>query len=144
MRNGVLNVDNKFTPWPLSKAATREPAPTGNGPVVLPFVLEIVHTLGQVAGTCGLGARAEYLHEVYCDLKARAEFGKGKYGTYLRASNGRDCLNDLEQENYDAIMYSGQLRMEGDLEGSKYLETYIEMAVHYRLVREQRETSKRA
>lgn len=121
-----------------SRAARREPAPTGNGEVVIPFVLEMLVDLGNVAVHCGLIARAEFLRRVFNDLKARSEFGRTKYGTYLRTNNGRDTLNDLQQENYDSIMYSALLRMQGDVEASKWLDTYIEIAVHLQQVRESR------
>lgn len=132
--------NNKFTAWPLSKAATREPAPTGDGAVVINEVQTLIFNLRETARHLGNKQRVKLLQGVYDDLNARAEFGRAKYGTYLRANNGRDALNDLQQENYDAIMYSGQLRMQGDVEGSKWLETYIEIAVHLQALREQRET----
>lgn len=122
----------------MTKAATREPAPTGNGKIVVEGVQSLISTLRETAQYMGDTVRVKRLQAVYDDIDARAEFGKEKYGTYLRTDNGRDVLNDLQQENYDAIMYSAQLRMQGDVEASKWLETYIEIAVHLQGLREQR------
>jgi hypothetical protein len=38
--------------------------------------------------------------------------GEMKYGTVLREHNGRDCVNDLEQELLDALQYLQQAKME--------------------------------
>jgi hypothetical protein len=59
-----------------------QPRPVGNGPVILPLVI--------------------------ADLEARAAFGKAKYGTLLRAGNGRDALMDAYQEALDLVMYLRQ------------------------------------
>ena len=80
------------------KAAEREPAPTGDGPIVLDQVLLEIGA-SNIAG----------------DLIRRAEFGRAKYGTFLRAFNGRDPLVDLYQELLDARMYGQQANMEGKL-----------------------------
>lgn len=45
---------------------------------------------------------------VLSDLKDRAEAGLAKYGTYLRAHNGRDALVDAYQEAMDLVMYLRQ------------------------------------
>lgn len=42
------------------------------------------------------------------DIKARAKFGKTKYGTYLQARNGRRSLDDLYQEILDSAAYVRQ------------------------------------
>lgn len=52
------------------------------------------------------------IFKVTDDLVARAKMGIRKYGTPLRAHNGRDALNDLYQELLDAVMYIKQLIME--------------------------------
>ncbi len=52
------------------------------------------------------------LWEVLEDIKARAEFGKKKYGTYLQTFNGRDPLVDAYQEAIDLVMYLKQKIME--------------------------------
>lgn len=45
---------------------------------------------------------------VLADLRARAEAGKIKYGTYLMTRNGRDALMDAYQEALDLVMYLRQ------------------------------------
>lgn len=40
------------------------------------------------------------------DFHERVQFGKVKYGTYLKVDDGRDPLVDLYQELWDAIMYT--------------------------------------
>lgn len=72
----------------MSKANEHEPEPKGNGVIILPLVLE--------------------------DLTSRAETGKLKYGTYLRADNGRDALMDAYQEALDLCMYLRQAIYEKD------------------------------
>lgn len=79
-----LNFDGKMG----DPAATPQPPPRGDGPIILQMVLH--------------------------DLNARAEMGRAKYGTYLRAYNGRDTLMDLYQEHLDATMYLRQLLFERD------------------------------
>ena len=54
------------------------------------------------------------LHAVTQDLKDRAEAGRAKYGTYLRAHNGRDALMDAYQEALDLCMYLRQAIAERD------------------------------
>ena len=69
-------------------AAVHEPPPTGNGEVIIDLVEK--------------------------DLRERAEVGKKKYGTYLRADNGRDALMDAYQEALDLAMYLRQAMFERD------------------------------
>jgi hypothetical protein len=78
-----------------SPATTPEPAPTGDGEEVLPVVLE-------AARRAGVGV------ELSADLEARAAFGEAKYGTPLRAWNGRDAAVDAYQEALDLVMYLTQ------------------------------------
>lgn len=59
-----------------------EPPPVGEGTVILPLVL--------------------------ADLSERAKHGREKYGTMLRAHNGRDALVDAYQEAMDLVMYLRQ------------------------------------
>ena len=65
-----------------------QPAPTGNGEVVLVAVLG--------------------------DLTARAEHGRKTYGTYLKTRNGRSALQDAYEEALDLCMYLKQRLMEED------------------------------
>lgn len=69
-------------------AAVPQPAPQGDGWIIL--------------------------HAVTQDLKDRAEAGRAKYGTYLRAYNGRDALMDAYQEALDLCMYLRQAIAERD------------------------------
>ncbi len=70
----------------MNKAAIYQPPPQGNGEIVLKHVIQ--------------------------DLKDRAEMGKAKYGTYLRAHNGRNALWDAYQEALDLVMYLRQKLLE--------------------------------
>src|SRR5688572_20130381 len=72
-----------FVTW---DAPALQPAPTGNGTPILQLVL--------------------------ADLQQRQEHGQKKYGTVLRAHNGRDALQDALEEAYDQVMYLRQLREE--------------------------------
>ncbi len=63
------------------------------------------------------------------DLFERAEMGQEKYGTYLRVNNGRVALVDLYQELLDAVMYSGQVRMETPTSlGANMFEALVNLA----------------
>lgn len=67
-----------------------EPEPTGDGFPIWPLVL--------------------------ADINARVDMGLKKYGTVLRASNGRDALMDAYQEALDLVMYLRQAIYERDNE----------------------------
>ena len=71
-----------------NKAATPEPAPIGNGHVIVTELLK--------------------------DILARDGMGREKYGTSLRVGNGRDALNDSLQEALDLCFYLKQAIMERD------------------------------
>lgn len=75
-----------------TKAVSEQPDPNGDGEVVL--------------------------FELIKDLEDRAEFGKDKYGTYLRTDDGRDTFTDAYQEALDLVMYLKKLQMEIDNETS--------------------------
>lgn len=49
---------------------------------------------------------------VIADMQERKEMGKEKYGTYLRAFNGRNALVDAYQEVLDLAVYLRQLIIE--------------------------------
>jgi len=59
-----------------------------------------------------LGDGEVVVYKVLKDLKGRARFGKRKYGTFLRANNGRDALLDAYQEALDLCMYLAQAIIE--------------------------------
>ncbi len=86
---------------PTKDVATHQPAPTGEGAVVLDAV---------IANLQGWDDRDGVL--LIPDLKARAEEGLKKYGIYLRTNNGRDALMDAYQEALDLVMYTGQFYLE--------------------------------
>lgn len=72
----------------MSDAAIEQPAPVGEGRVVLDAVVS--------------------------DLQERAIMGKEKYGTFLRTNNGRNALLDAYQEALDLVMYLKQRLMEDE------------------------------
>jgi hypothetical protein len=69
-------------------AATPEPPPVGEGQPIYPLVV--------------------------ADIESRVTAGLNKYGTVLRASNGRDALMDAYQEAIDLVMYLRQAMFERD------------------------------
>lgn len=96
-------------------ATKRQPAPIGDGPVVLPEAIAAVRRIRS-------GAAIGYSGDPVADLRERALAGEKKYGTPLRAHNGRDALVDAYQEALDLVMYLSQLFMEHDFDGSRYLQ----------------------
>jgi hypothetical protein len=85
-RNGELKMSRENER--LNPAAPPEPPPTGNGQ---PVITELIR-----------------------DLLDRDKMGTKKYGTTLRANNGRDALMDAYQESCDLCMYLKQAIMERD------------------------------
>lgn len=51
---------------------------------------------------------------VIADLQERYELGRARYGTGLKAFNGRNSLRDLYEELMDALMYVRQIIEEDD------------------------------
>lgn len=89
-------------------SVSAQPMPTGAGTVILEFVLR--------------------------DLKDRAAGGLLKYGTLLRAHNGRDALVDAYQEALDLAMYLRQAiaEREGSCEGcAKGWKRYSDQGIAY-------------
>lgn len=85
------------------KTSVPEPAPSGEGtPVTEALLAELQNDWGRTPETL----------EILASIRARSDFGKEKYGTVLRAHNGRDAVNDLEQELLDALQYLKQVRLE--------------------------------
>lgn len=72
----------------VNPAASTQPAPTGEGTPITPLVV--------------------------ADLQARSAAGEKKYGTVLRAHNGRDALMDAYQEALDLCQYLRQAMYERD------------------------------
>jgi hypothetical protein len=86
-------------------AAKVQPMPTGNGIDVAVEVAKKLRVLG--------------LEHIAEDTEARIRLGEKKYGTRLKAHNGRDAMLDLYQEILDGCNYAEQLVIEnkdnGDL-----------------------------
>lgn len=61
------------------------------------------------------GAGTTITELVVSDLRERSKMGEKKYGTVLRANNGRDALIDAYQEALDLVQYFRQLITERDL-----------------------------
>lgn len=77
--------------------------PTGNGIDVAVEVAKDLRTMGL-----------EYIAE---DTEARIRLGETKYGTRLKAHNGRDAMLDLYQEILDGCNYAKQLVIENKDDG---------------------------
>jgi hypothetical protein len=112
------------------RAAIAEPAPTGEGAVVMDFVEERINNLIELYSVNHYGQhrpimKTDHLRVLLADLQERKEAGTKKYGTPLRINNGRSALVDLYQEMTGAIMYCGQARMEGDTDAGAFLELLI-------------------
>lgn len=86
--------------------------PTGDGPVILDYAVRHADAFAKAARGRGNPSLADSYTLVWTALVARAEMGKSKHGTYLRASNGRNAAVDLFQEVLDAIMYAEQCDVE--------------------------------
>lgn len=56
---------------------------------------------------------------VIADMHARDKLGEERYGTRLRANNGRDVLKDAYEEALDLAVYLRQAIAERDNEGGK-------------------------
>src|SRR5271168_875626 len=87
-------------------AAKVQAMPTGNGPDVAVEVAKDLRTMGL-----------EYIAE---DTEARIRLGEQKYGTRLKAFNGRDAMLDLYQEVLDGCNYAKQLVIENKDDGSLF------------------------
>ena len=64
--------------------------------------------------------RALGLDHIAEDVEARIRLGEKKYGTRLKAHNGRDAMLDLYQEVLDGVNYSKQLVIERKDDDSFY------------------------
>jgi hypothetical protein len=86
----------------LSECAesTEQPQPTGNGRIVLFEALREVYSENSTD------------EWIATQLLERAQMRKAKYGTWLRAHNGRNALQDALDEALDGLMYAIQLRVE--------------------------------
>jgi hypothetical protein len=85
------------------------PAPTGDGPLVLPVALNLL---------LGIANPVEY-QQLTAGLLARYQKGVDTYGTPLRAHNGRPARVDAQEEILDALMYAAQAHMEASDEPAR-------------------------
>ena len=88
--------------------------PTGNGVDVAVEVAKKLRVLG--------------LENIAEDTEARIRLGEKKYGTRLKAHNGRDAMLDLYQEVLDGLNYSEQLVVENKDNGGLF-NTLVALAV---------------
>jgi len=79
-------------------AAAPQPTPTGDGIDVAVVAAERLKAMG--------------LNDIAEDIEARIRLGERKYGTRLKAFNGRDAAMDLYQEVLDGINYAQQCDIE--------------------------------
>ena len=87
-------------------AIKQQPNPIGNGV--------------DIAIEAAADLRAMRLNSLADDIEARIRMGEKKYGSRLKAFNGRDVFTDLGQELLDAINYSKQAQLEGKDDGSLF------------------------
>lgn len=87
-------------------AAKVQPMPTGNG---IDVAVEVAKKLREFG--------FEHIAE---DTEARIRLGEQKYGTRLKANNGRDAMLDLYQEVLDGCNYAEQLVIENKDDGSLF------------------------
>lgn len=87
-------------------ATKQQPNPTGNGV--------------DVAAVAADDLRSMHLDFIAEDIEARIQMGEKKYGSRLKAFNGRDVFTDLGQELLDAINYAKQAQLEGKDDGSLF------------------------
>ncbi len=107
MQMFVCADDSELVPYDLPSgvsmpkrlAVEKEPPPKGYGPEIWPLVMK--------------------------DIEERVEMGLAKYGTALRANNGRDPLIDAYQEALDLVMYMRQAIHERDNDIPPMLKYFI-------------------
>lgn len=87
-------------------AARVQPLPTGYGTDVAVEVANYLRTSGY--------------EDIAEDIEARIRLGEKKYGTRLRAHNGRDAMLDLYQEVLDGCNYARQLVIENKDDGALF------------------------
>lgn len=85
---------------------SEQPKPTGDGPIVWKQVDRDLRRKIKNMNDNSSGV------EALEDIRDRVDFGAEKYGTVLRAFNGRDALQDSLEEAYDLVLYLKQLQIE--------------------------------
>jgi hypothetical protein len=94
-------------------AAKIQPMPTGDG---VDVAVEVAKDL-----------RTRSLEHIAEDTEARIRLGEKKYGTRLKAHNGRDAMLDLYQEVLDGINYAKQLVIE-DKDDETFYNCLVDLA----------------
>ena len=94
-------------------AAAPQPTPTGNGIDVAVVAAEKLKALG--------------LNQIAEDIEDRIRLGERKYGTRLKAFNGRNAYMDAYQEALDGVNYAQQVQIEG-LDNGELFEKSVEIA----------------
>jgi hypothetical protein len=89
----------------VSNANAEQPPPSGGGEEVWPLVIAKWEASRDHANR----------DRVIADMRERDAIGRERYGTPLRASNGRDAILDAYQEALDLRVYLEQARAEGRL-----------------------------
>jgi len=95
-----------------SAMATPQPPPTGQGADVTQAVIAELRQRDRVAAQFGIAIDESLTQTLIEELMARSAAGVKKYGTVLRANNGRDALLDGIQEAYDLCCYLMQAYLE--------------------------------
>lgn len=96
-------------------AAAAEPMPVGNGIDVAVVAAEKLKELG--------------LNEIAEDIEARIRLGERKYGTRLKAFNGRNAWMDAYQEALDGVNYAAQVQIEG-LDNGELFNKFVDITVY--------------
>lgn len=90
-----------------SPATLEQPAPTGDGPEVWPVARDLLR-----ADLAGKHVAEADIAALLRDTEEREAVGRERYGTPLRAYNGRDAAVDAYQELLDTLAYVTQAQIE--------------------------------
>ena len=97
---------DRLTAGPRGERLGDQPPPTGQGEEVWPEVIS--ETLKQIDGLCS----PEIVDFIVKQMRDRDSLGRARYGSPLRANNGRDACRDAREEALDYAAYSMQRIME--------------------------------
>lgn len=104
-----------------------QPKPVAGGPEVVEQMIRD-YELDGATGTWGI------IRDLLLERRA---VGIGRYGMPLTALNGRDALQDLQEELVDAFQYASQCEMEGVRIQYEQGKALLEIIDHIRIVVEQ-------
>lgn len=95
----------------MNPAAEHQPDPIKNDRIAIQdLVIQDLHTSISLARRgAGEDGREDLSLRVIEDIDARKRIGVARYGTLLRAFNGRDALMDAYQEALDLVIYQRQV-----------------------------------